>query len=152
MAMSPTSGQAGFTARTGHEVAGQVVGDRAPAVAQAWESLQQIRRLMQPEHPDLPAPWERARPLQAVGLALEAAGAAFCALDGQGAVVEDGLQISVERPGVLRVVWQHRRGHRPVDAGEAHLGEAARVLGEAGWDALVYRAGRQRFLLVEAGR
>jgi hypothetical protein len=141
----------GFAARTGHEPAGAVGADRGGQVAQAWESLQQIRRLVQPEHPDLPAPWERAHPVRAVALALEAAGTPFCTVDGDD-VIDSGVQLRSEAQDSVRVTWRYRRGRRPVDAGEADLGTAAEALAGAGWDALLYRAGRSRFLLVEPGR
>jgi hypothetical protein len=92
--------------------------------------------------------------LQAVGLALEAADISFCEVDDQGAVVHDGVQLSLDSQSAatVRVVWRHRRGRRPVDAGEARLREAADVLGRHGWDALLYRAQGARYLLVEPGR
>jgi hypothetical protein len=141
----------GFNIRTGHELPDAFEGGRAQQAAQAWESLLRIRRLVQPDHPDLPAPWERAQPLRAVALALEAAGIAFCAVDGD-MVVEGGVQLQQEEHGRVRVTWRHRRGERPADAGEADLGAAADALGLVGWDALLYRAGRARYLLVEPGR
>ena len=67
------TGNGGFAVRTGHEAPGQVPSDRQRQVALAWESLPQIRRLVQPGRPNVPAPWERAQPLRAVSLALEAA-------------------------------------------------------------------------------
>ncbi|WP_236652126.1 hypothetical protein [Streptacidiphilus neutrinimicus] len=90
--------------------------------------------------------------MQAVALALEAAGISFCEVDDQGAVAHEGVQLSQDDPVLVRVVWRHRRGERPVDAGEARLGEAASVLDRAGWDALLYRARGSRYLLVEPGR
>lgn len=50
--------------------------------------LQRIRCLVQPQAPDVPAPWERVQPVRAVALALEAAGIPFCAIDDAGAAVE----------------------------------------------------------------
>jgi hypothetical protein len=41
---------------------------------------------------DLPAPWERAQPLRAVGLALEAVGIPFCTVDSE-EVVGSGVQL-----------------------------------------------------------
>ncbi|MBF9067212.1 hypothetical protein I2501_04045 [Streptacidiphilus sp. NEAU-YB345] len=125
--------------------------DRAQQVAQAWESLLRIRGLVQPDHSELPAPWERAQPVRAVALALEAAGVPICAVDGD-AVVEGGAVVEPEERGGTRVTWRYLRGQRAVDAGEADLGAAADALGRAGWDALLYRAGRVRYLLVEPGR
>jgi hypothetical protein len=139
----------GLPARTGHEPPGTVAEGRPRQVAQAWESLQQIRRLLQPEQPEHPAPWERAQPLRAVALTLEAAGISFCAVDVDDAVAQSGVQVQSEESGRVRVTWRYRRGCRPVDAGEADLGAAAEALRRAGWDALLYRAGRKRFLLVE---
>jgi hypothetical protein len=57
------TGGAGFPARTGREQPDSISADRLQQVAQAWESLLQIRRLTQPEHPDLPAARERTRPV-----------------------------------------------------------------------------------------
>lgn len=80
-----------------------------------------------------------------------AAGIPFAAVDGEG-VVGSGVQLLPDEGGRVRVTWAYRRGERPVDVGEADLRGAAEVLGSAGWDALLYRAGRGRFLLVEPGR
>jgi hypothetical protein len=141
----------GFAVRTGHEPPERAAGARARQVAQAWESLLQIRRLVQPDHLDLPAPWERAQPVRAVALALEAAGVPFCAVDGD-LVVEGGAVVEAADRGGVRVSWRYQRGHRAVDAGEADLRAAADTLGQAGWDALLYRFGPRRFLLAEPGR
>ena len=65
--------------------------------------------------------------------------------------VDGGVQLQEGR-GQVRVTWRYRRGERPVEAGEADLGAATRALERAGWDALLYRAGRMRYLLVEPGR
>ncbi|WP_042422366.1 hypothetical protein [Streptacidiphilus anmyonensis] len=137
--------------RTGHEPPERDPEARARQVAQAWESLLQIRRLVQTDHPDLPAPWEQAQPVRAVALAVEAFGVPLCAVDGD-VVVESGAAVETENRGGVRVLWRYRRGHRAVDAGEADLAAAAELLGQAGWDALLYRAGPRRFLLAEPGR
>lgn len=108
----------GFTIRTGHEPPDTHAADRPEQVAQAWEALLQIRRLVQPDHPNLPAPWERAQPLRAVALGLEAAEVSFAAMDGQ-VVVGSGVQLDMDEGGLVRVTWRYRRGHRAVDAGEA---------------------------------
>jgi hypothetical protein len=151
-----TGDASGFTARTGYERPEQLspafTAARPGQVAQAWQSLLQIRRLTRPDHPELPAAWEHSRPLQAVGLALEAEGLPFAAVDAQGVVLDSGLQLTQERPGVVRAEWAPRRGERPPDAGESQLQAAAAAAGHAGWDALLYRAGRTRYLLIEPGR
>ncbi|MEZ0096122.1 hypothetical protein [Streptacidiphilus sp. EB129] len=145
------TGESGFEARTGHEH-GEVFDDtRQQQVLQAWKSLRQIRCLTLPEHPQLPAEWEKNRPLQAIGLALEAGGTAFCALDEHGAVQHTGVQLTLDSPTVVRVVWRHRRGERPSDAGDVALGRCVGVLAQAGWDALLYRAGRTRYVIVQPG-
>ncbi|MEY9877943.1 hypothetical protein ABH931_007467 [Streptacidiphilus sp. MAP12-33] len=146
-----TAGGDGFTVRTGHQPQDTSGAHRAHQVAQAWESLLQIRRLVQPDHADLPAPWERAQSVRAVALALEAAGVPIRAVDGD-QVVEAGAVVEGADRGGVRVSWGYQRGHRPVDAGEADLRAAADALGQAGWDALLYRSGPRRFLLVEPGR
>jgi hypothetical protein len=146
------TGGSAFAARSGHERFDELPAGRQNQVAQAWESLLQIRRLTQAAEPELPAPWERNRPLQAVGLALEAFGLDFAAVDDAGAVVRSGVTLVEERQGVVRAEWANRRGERPVDGGEARLAEAAEAAGRAGWDALLYRAGRSRYLLIEPGR
>jgi hypothetical protein len=79
------------------------------------------------------------------------AGIAFCAVDGD-VVVDGGVQLRQEEQGRVRVTLRHRRGERPADAGEANLGAAADALGLVGWDALLYRAGRTRYLLIEPDR
>jgi hypothetical protein len=142
----------GFVVRTGHEPPGALAADRDRQVASAWESLQRIRHLVQPQTPDLPAPWERAQPVRAVALALEAAGIPFCTVDDAGVVAGSGVQLQPEGDDRVRVTCCYARGERPVDAGEADLGAAREALGNAGWDALLYRAGRNRFLVVEPGR
>lgn len=142
----------GFVVRTGHESPGALAGDRDRQVASAWESLQRIRRLVQPDVPDLPAPWERAQPVRAVALALEAAGIPFCTVDDADGVAASGVQLQPDDGDRVRVTYRYARGERPVDAGEADLGAARVALGNAGWDALLYRAGRNRFLVAEPGR
>ncbi|MEY9967044.1 hypothetical protein ABIA33_005109 [Streptacidiphilus sp. MAP12-16] len=144
--------ESGFVARTGHELDNAIGEGRRQQVAQAWESLRQIRLLTQPEHPELPAAWERNRLLQAVGLALEAADTSFCALDEHGAVDHTGVQLTLDTPALVRGVWRHRRGERPIDAGDEALGRCAEILRQAGWDALLYRAGRTRYILVQPRR
>ncbi|WP_042390275.1 hypothetical protein [Streptacidiphilus melanogenes] len=145
------TGDTSFAARTGHEPPEQAPEGRARQVAQAWESVLQIRRLVQPDHPDLPAPWERAQQVRAVALALEAAGVPLCAFDGD-VVVMSGAVVEAEAHTGTGVTWRYQRGQRAADAGEADLGTAADALRRAGWDALLYRAGRSRYLLVEPGR
>ncbi|RAG85906.1 hypothetical protein DN069_09010 [Streptacidiphilus pinicola] len=75
----------------------------------------------------------------------------ICAVEGD-LVVASGAVVEPAEPGGARVTWRYQRGHRAVDAGEADLGAAVAALGSAGWDALLYRAGRGRYLLVEPGR
>jgi hypothetical protein len=85
-------------------------------------------------------------------LALEAAGVEFAGVGEEGTIVHSGVRLTREGPAVVRVDWLNRRGERPIDAGEARLRQTAEAAGRAGWDALLYRAGRSRYLLIEPGR
>jgi hypothetical protein len=79
------------------------------------------------------------------------AGISFRAVDSDVGVA-GGVQLQQEEHGRVRVTWRHRRGERPADAGGAKLGAAADALGLVGWDALLYRTGPTRYLLIEPGR
>ncbi|MER5886447.1 hypothetical protein ABT160_21705 [Streptomyces sp. NPDC001941] len=121
---------------------------RAAEVRVAFAGLLQIRRLTnsgaaRPE--SVPAAWERARPVRAVALALEAAGVAASAVDAAGERTAVGYRVAAEEGGAgVRVEWTGPRGGGAAQDEERALGECARILVELGWDALVYRGPRGR--------
>lgn len=150
---------------------------RAAAAAQAWTSLLEIRRLTgdpagRPQ-PPAPAPWERVRPLHAVALALEAAGAPPSAVNGSGRRVRSGFRVTDQGadPGTVRVEWHTAHGDDPggdpgrnpadrtrssQDHERAHvrdrLGECARLLADRGWHTERYTDARRRPYLLVAPR
>ncbi|WP_374203634.1 hypothetical protein [Streptomyces antimicrobicus] len=132
-------------------------GARAAEVRAAFEGLLQIRRTVNGEAgADVPAPWERQRPVRAVALALEAAGLPPSAVDpadgplrtATGYVVGPG-----EAPGRARVTWAGPPGGGAAAQERERLGACAEVLGRLGWQCLLYRGPRgRRFLEVEPPR
>ncbi|GLF95937.1 hypothetical protein [Streptomyces yaizuensis] len=121
---------------------------RTAEVQAAYAGLIQIRRLTG----TAPAPWERGRMVWAVALALEAGGVPPSAVAGDGARVAAGYRVvaDAERPDAVRVEWAGPPGGAAPREAEGRLREGARVLAEAGWEALLYRgAGGRRFLEVE---
>ncbi|MEV7085730.1 hypothetical protein AB0O07_07525 [Streptomyces sp. NPDC093085] len=125
---------------------------RAAEVRVAFEGLLQIRRLTG-AGPGDPAPWERARPLRAVALALEAAPFAPSAVDASGARTATGYRVSAgEREGTVRVEWLGPHGSGAVREEDGALTACAAALTALGWEALLYRGPRRRrFLEVEPG-
>ncbi|MER6911246.1 hypothetical protein ABT354_06195 [Streptomyces sp. NPDC000594] len=121
---------------------------RDTEVRAAYAGLIQIRRLTG----TTPAPWERSRPAWAVALALEAGGVAPSAVDADGTRVATGYRVlESERPGAVRVEWAGPPGGGVRRQADERLRECARLLTEAGWEALLYRgAAGRRFLEVEA--
>uniref|UniRef100_UPI0018D03696 hypothetical protein n=1 Tax=Streptomyces clavuligerus TaxID=1901 RepID=UPI0018D03696 len=122
---------------------------REAEVRAAFAGLIQIRRLTGAA----PAPWERGRMVWAVALALEAAGVPASAVDADGERTETGYRVRAsDRPGAVRVEWTGPPGEGARLSADERLRECARVLAEAGWEALLYRgAGGRRLLEVEAG-
>ncbi|GAA2500821.1 hypothetical protein [Streptomyces gobitricini] len=150
---------AGFEAATGDGPALPATAGaaerRAAEVRVAFEGLLQIRRLTGTaggEPAAVPAVWERNRPVRAVALALEAAGIAPSAVDGEGRRVATGYRVGPgEGTGAVRVEWVGPPGGGAAQDEESALGECARVLGRLGWEALLYRGPRKRrFLEVES--
>jgi hypothetical protein len=118
---------------------------RAAEVATAWEGLLRIRALLQDGVTDVPAPWERDRPVHAVALALEAAGCP------PGRPDTPGYAVTAAGPGgEPRVDW---RGPADRTAASAALARCARWLGRHGWQCTEHRdrAGAP-FLLVSPRR
>ena len=140
----------GFTPATG-DGPPQDGGRRAQAAAQAWRSLLEIRRLTGAT----PADWERARPVHAVALALEAAGRPPSALDGNGRPVRSGYRVTAPHadPGTVRVEWRTSAADDP-DRRESRdaLDTCAQVLTAHGWDADRYTDTRRRPYLLVAPR
>ncbi|MFF8959065.1 hypothetical protein [Streptomyces sp. NPDC014894] len=125
-------------------------GARAAEVRTAFAGLLQIRRVSGAG--DAPAPWERHHMTRAVALALEASGAAPSAVGEDGERVATGYRVlDADRAGAVRVEWAGPAGGGAGREDESALRECARVLGELGWEALLYRGPRRRwFLEVEA--
>ncbi|MFE4060565.1 hypothetical protein ACFXP3_30470 [Streptomyces sp. NPDC059096] len=128
--------------------------ERAAEVRIAFEGLLQIRRLTHTGPGDpaaAPAPWERARPVRAVALALEAASFAPSAVDTSGGRTATGYRVAPgEREGTVRVEWLGPHGGGAAREEERALTECAAALTPLGWEALLYRGPRRRrFLEVE---
>lgn len=103
---------------------------RAAEVATAWEGLLRIRALLLDGATDVPAPWERDRPVHAVALALEAGG---CPPSGAGAgyaVTADGQE------GLPRIAW---RGAGDQESAVLALARCAGLLDRCGWQCTEHR-------------
>lgn len=147
----------GFSPATGDDQH-STEADRAPAVAQAWRSLLEIRRLEGVGRTGDPAAaaaaWERARPRHAVALALEASGAPPSAVDGSGRRTRTGYRVTADgtEPGTVRVEWRSAAGPdtaKPAAGGRDRLDACARALSACGWATERYTDSRRRpFLLV----
>ncbi|MFF7651071.1 hypothetical protein ACFZCY_14665 [Streptomyces sp. NPDC007983] len=127
---------------------------RTAAVRAAFDSLLEIRRLMNTDSDDplaTPAAWERHQPVRAVAIALEAAGIPPSAVGADGHRLATGYRCAeAERAGVVRVEWLGPTGSGAAYAAGEQLGNCARVLRGLGWEALEYRGrGRHRYLEVE---
>ncbi|MCF6522413.1 hypothetical protein [Streptomyces sp. JJ36] len=162
--------RAGFTPATGDGPPGDgppgdgradesAGGQHAAAAARAWEALLEIRRVTG-ESPErlprplgVPAPWERARPVHAVALALEAAGLPPSAVHPTGRRVRTGYRVTEgDTPGTARVEWRYAAGAAPdgdrTDDARRRLDTCAGVLGDRGWDTERYLgAARRPYLL-----
>lgn len=101
---------------------------RAADVATAWEGLLQIRALLGDGATGVPAAWERDRPVHAVALALEAAGAPPARPDSPGYRVA-----ASSHPGLTEVTWSE-----PSSAQDA-LERCAWLLRERGWQPTEHR-------------
>jgi hypothetical protein len=103
---------------------------RAAEVGTAWEGLLRIRELLL-GGTDVPAPWERDRPVHAVALALEAAG---CPPGGRG---PEGYTVA---PGSDRstpeVAW---RGAADLAGAARALARCAELLDARGWQCTRHR-------------
>ncbi|MFG3497538.1 hypothetical protein [Streptomyces sp. NPDC047928] len=121
---------------------------RAAEVRVAFDGLLQIRRLTNTGGGDpraVPAAWERAQPVRAVALALEAAGIAPSALDAEGRRVATGYRVAPgERSGTARVEWLGPPGAGAAQEEDTALAACVRVLDGLGWEALLYRGPRKR--------
>ncbi|MFD3484223.1 hypothetical protein [Streptomyces sp. NPDC058665] len=145
----------GFAAATGDGPPPSVPPEvRAAQIRVAFGGLSQIRRLTNTTASDpgaVPAAWERNQPVRAIALALEAAGIAPSAVDGEGRRTATGFRVAPgERPGTVRVEWLGPHGSGAAQDEESRLTACAAVLGPLGWEALLYRGPRRRrFLEVE---
>lgn len=145
----PTEDGAGFTPATGDGPPAAGHG-RAQAVARAWHSLREIRRLtgtaQDPAGTGRPAAWERARPVHAVALALEACETPPSAQDASGRRVRTGYRVTPHpEPGSVRVEWRTAAGADGEDDG---LDACARVLEDCGWQTERCTGPRRPFLVV----
>ncbi|QHY93833.1 hypothetical protein SSPS47_01670 [Streptomyces sp. S4.7] len=127
---------------------------RAAEVRVAFGGLLQIRRLTNTTVPDpvaVPAAWELNQPVRAVALALEAAGLAPSAVDGEGRRTATGFRVgAMARPATVRVEWLGPPGGGAAQDEERQLTACAAALTPLGWEALLYRGPRRRrFLEVE---
>ncbi|EST25361.1 hypothetical protein N566_24570, partial [Streptomycetaceae bacterium MP113-05] len=164
---APGTPSVGFTPATGDGPPHS--GDRrAGAAAQAWRSLLEIRRLTgttsvtgSPGHSGIPsasvpADWERARPLHAVALALEAGGRTASAVDAAGSLVRNGYLVTGESadPGTVRVYWRTGANDDPDrKQGRESLQDYAYLLSACGWGTERYTDSRRRpYLLVTPRR
>ncbi|MFB7511938.1 MULTISPECIES: hypothetical protein [unclassified Streptomyces] len=156
--MTTTSGGGAFEAATGDgpPLPEADAEQRSREVRAALEGLLQIRRVTNGRGGDpraLPADWERARPVRAVALALEAGGIAPSAVDATGAPVGTGYRVRAgDRPETAVVEWRGPTGSGAAQEEAEALGACVPVLARLGWDALLYKGPRgRRFLEVEPG-
>ncbi|MBW5486352.1 hypothetical protein [Streptomyces bambusae] len=131
-------------------------GARAAEVRTAYEGLLQIRRLVNGAAGEtVPAPWERQQPERAVALALKAAGLPPSAVDpATGARTAMGYVVGPgEAPGQVRVAWAGPPGGGTAGQEQERLTACAGVLGQLGWECLLYRGPKhRRYLEVEPPR
>lgn len=145
----------GFAAATGDGPPSATAPEvRAAEVRIAFGGLLQIRRLTNTTAPDpaaVPAAWERNQPVRSISLALEAAGVAPSAVDGEGRRTSTGFRVAAgERPGTVRVDWLGPHGGGAAQDEEHQLTVCAAALAPLGWEALLYRGPRRRrYLEVE---
>lgn len=136
---------------------GTTLADRAAEVAAAWEGLVHIRAAVQDGDTARPAPWERARPVHTVSLALEAAGRPPSAMDA-GRRVRDGYAVDHSvQDGVVRVSWhltaavggRREKGGRGDSERTAALARCQSVLERQGWQCTLHkdRSGRPLLLV-----
>lgn len=151
------AGSGAFAAATGDGPPQQEApGLRAAAVARAWAGLLEIRRVTDGSAgtgPGAPAPWERARMVWAVSLALEAAGVPPSAVDTSGRRTRAGYRVlDSGEPGTVRVEWRGPTASAGRERAERELRVCAERLTGCGWEALLYWGARRvPFLLVTPG-
>ncbi|MFZ3560727.1 hypothetical protein [Streptomyces sp. BH055] len=133
-----------FAARLGGEPPSDAGPARAREVRTAWQGLLEIRRMTNPDGAtDRPCAWERGRLAPSAALALEAAGCAPAAGDGDGA--DPGYRVQdTPQPEAVAV-------HHPEPAG---LAACAAALREAGWQVSEHAGtrGGPRYLLASPRR
>lgn len=138
----------GFSPATG-DCPAETGDERVRTTVQAWRSLLDIRTLTNGDG-TAPAGWERARPVHAVALALEAAGAPPSAVDPAGRRTHSGFRVADAdgEPGTVRVEWRQAAGAGGGDPREG-LRNCAALLAARGWDPERYADSRRRpYLLV----
>lgn len=145
---------------------------RRAEVRAAWAGMVEARRVAnagQDAPENVPAPWERLRPVRAIALLLEAAGFAPSATDSDGARTATGYRVmaaddtgasgtapSGAAPSgtavvrVVRIDWLGPRGSGAQHRAREELGRCAVELRRWGWTALEVRGERGgRYLEVE---
>lgn len=132
----PESARGQFVADDGSGALRATAG-RADEVAAAWEGLRQIRAVLGDGAVEVPAGWERERPVHAVALALEAAGVPPHRAERPGYRVRPS-----DHPDLVEVTWSE------AGSGPASLARVAALLGPLGWQATEHHArGGAPFLL-----
>lgn len=102
---------------------------RAAEVAAAWEGLVQIRAVLGDGATQVPAAWERDRPVHAVALALEAAG-----VPPARPATSPGYRVRAsDHPGLTEVTWSEG------DFAPTALARTAALLPPLGWQATEHR-------------
>jgi hypothetical protein len=139
---APVAG-AGFTADDGNGRAPLSGGGarRAAEVASAWQGLLQIRAVLLDGVTDVPAPWERERPVHAVALALEAANCPPARPASPGYRVTPAVE-----PSMAEIRWSASG-----DAAAA-LARCAGLLGSWGWQCTQHRTREGHPYLVASPR
>jgi hypothetical protein len=157
----PVIPEIGFRADDGNQTTHRRGRARATAATAAWEEL--LQRRIDTSGPGMPSPWELARPIQAVALALEAAGCTPSAVNEYGTRVTPGYSVcAAPDAGHVRLSfkiparWEQVGSDQRVESVELHgrMGRAlkkyTRVLEQHGWVVAGHRMEYlQAFLLVQ---
>ncbi len=149
---TPRADTSAFAPATGHEALGDTEAASAAGVAvRAWGSLLEIRRVTAGGL-ELPAEWERRRPLHAVALALQASGCPPAAVGSGHRCLRSGYQVSEgPAPRSVRVDWRQQPGSDGPSPGEG-LDTCQEVLDARGWASDRYLGARHRPYLVSRPR
>jgi hypothetical protein len=159
---APTPLLTQFQADNGNRVTHRRGRNRQHIIKLVWKELLGERERVGHDQ-QLPCPWELARPIQAVSLALEAAGSTPSAVDAAGTRVTPGYSVtSSTAVGTVRVTfraparWEKTGSPERIEP-KALEGRAARALDlyrrrltARGWQVTAYKTGtpQEAFLLV----